>query len=424
MKQRREGDKIQNWHRPLGRNQLRQRYVRHRYDDPEAESAQDHSMQCDVDVDECWDYFNPNYCIYCGRPDTECQDFYEAYDEIRTYQVEQILTEIVGKRQPLFRSEWAKDERRSGESRQEKRSCNDVALDEPLIPQKLAAHIENVWHKLSSDDFASKLRESIGDSQNVDILNRASDLYGYAGLAKRICLFAPFWIRTPRTWDESGKRSLLDHLFVVYDVPEFLYGEWFRGDDEDVWYNRSGFFKWACWFIVLAQGGSLKQAARVFGWNIFGQFQHSLSSLPEDVSAVEACICAEIMRLGGSQVEVARIMSHPAFVIDPTEVSASESHTVFWRATVRWLIANRNALNDDEANLVLNWAMHEYTETIGATQRFSWRGRSPRATIERSREYRRQQDRPWSAHKWASRGWDWEINDNLKLMVVCRTHDR
>ena len=33
MKQRKDGEKIINWHKPLGRSQLRQRYLRHRHED-------------------------------------------------------------------------------------------------------------------------------------------------------------------------------------------------------------------------------------------------------------------------------------------------------------------------------------------------------------------------------------------------------
>jgi len=51
MKQKRFGKKVQNWHRPLGCDQLSQRFLRHRYDDPEADAEQSAFLSGVVEVD-------------------------------------------------------------------------------------------------------------------------------------------------------------------------------------------------------------------------------------------------------------------------------------------------------------------------------------------------------------------------------------
>src|SRR5262249_22438322 len=129
-------------------------------------------------------------------------------------------------------------------------------------------------------------------------------------------------------------------------------------------------------------------------------------------SPTEACLFAEVKRLGGSQTDFARVLQNPAFVIDPTERSAVESHSSFWHDTVRWLVTHGQAITDEESDLILSWAMHEYTEAERAGRApFSWKGRRVRAIVTRSIEYRRQLERPWSCYRCRGHGWDWVLED-------------
>jgi hypothetical protein len=163
---------------------------------------------------------------------------------------------------------------------------------------------------------------------------------------------------------------------------------------------------------MLGQGGSLKRAAEFFHWIIPNRFQHYLQDVPPDVSPIEACVFSEVRRLGGSLTDFVRILHNPAFVIDPTEHSAVASHADFWHETVCWLINHREAITDEQSNLILSWAMHEYTETEyqQQAQPFFWKGRSVAAVLERSLEYHRRVQRPWTGYKWNNHGWDWEID--------------
>jgi hypothetical protein len=108
-----------------------------------------------------------------------------------------------------------------------------------------------------------------------------------------------------------------------------------------------------------------------------------------------------------------RFPGHSALVFDPTETAVDESYASFWRDTIRWLIANRDAVSDEESSRILSWAMHEYTEGQRQGARpFSWRGRRLRPVLERSAEYRRQLERPYSGYKWNGHGWNWTPDDS------------
>jgi len=425
MKQKQFGKKVQNWHRPLGRNQLRQRFLRHRYDDREAELEEAQFMSGVVEVDEHWNPNAPHYCIICGR--TDCLSMELPGEEIPMYRMEGFLTDLVQKPRSISIS----PERVAFKSDKDDSGRQDHLYDTPRRPEtsienRLAAHIRGFSDSSTCADIAADIVGSVGSPENIDIVIRGAESLGHPHLAKRICLFAPFWIRSPMTWNEEGDRSLLDHLFVHHEVPGSIYTEWFREEARAMGDLTRGFFKWVCWFILLAQGGSLKRASREFEWTVSGKFQHYLKSSPADASPVEACIYAEVMRLGGSQVEFERIVSHPAFIIDPTQESGDPFHLTFWRNTICWLKKHRESITDEEANTILDWAMHRYTEASApmwnvregnsTARHFAWKGRSVNATLQRAQLYYQQQlERQTSLfehnYQWDSHDWDWEFAD-------------
>jgi hypothetical protein len=283
-----------------------------------------------------------------------------------------------------------------------------------------------------------QIRDSVADSDGVRIIQRAAKAINNREFARRLFLFSPFWIRSPQTSFQDNPLPLVAHLFVHYPIPEFLYAAWTEQHRDHLYSNfLHDNWKWLCWTVILGQGGSLKRAGREFDWNIPDKFQHHLSFVRSSVPPIQACIEAEVRRLGGRESDCDRIISHPAFAVDPTERSAQNGFEDFWRATVRWLVTNHDALTDEEATLVLDWACHENTEANRgcwagrefsldwllchenseanrAVRKFSWRGRSPRRVIESAREYQEYlhapsgpfQDRTWSSHDmdWAFEG--------------------
>ena len=205
---------------------------------------------------------------------------------------------------------------------------------------------------------------------------------------------------------------MIRHLFVQYEPPKFLYGEWY--DDN---FPR---FKWIVWFLLMSQGGSLKSAAKLFRWNMAGGFPARLYQVPPEYSPVQACMIAEILRLGG-RLETFQMLNH-TFTIDPTETRGPRFIS-FWRETVQWL--SRNA---DEITLmiqalgehlyyfitpILDWAMHKYTESERENGvPFSWQGRQVRQSYEASQEYVQSLNTVCERNlSWTSHGWDWNTTD-------------
>lgn len=215
--------------------------------------------------------------------------------------------------------------------------------------------------------------------------------------AKQVCLFAPFWLRPPRSWQPGSAASLLDHLFVRHEVPRFLYKEWLEE-------REMPRLKWLCWFILFAQNGSLKRTAKFFNWSIGAHFAASLFAAPEQLSPLEACIFTEVKSLGGSELDFTRITRDPAFVIDPTQPTDTPAQSKFWRDTVRWLVTHGDEIPDIEWNFIFPWAMQGYTEAQRAGRRpFSWTGRT-----ERARRYHQITRNPYLNHRWSAHGWDWQ----------------
>ena len=412
MKKKKFGQKIQNWHRPLGPSQLPRRFLRHRYD--EAGSTRPGEDLDDlVEVDDYWDCCDPRPGCYHGHP-----------NELFSFHLDHLWRAIAGPLPPHIALEPSAGNTTDVASENAVISVPPEATVESDAEERLAAFVEKLVHLSAQDSLVLRYRivQAIGATRNLEVVTSE---YSHAPeAAKRICLFAPFWRRSPQTWNKAGGTPLLDHLFVLYAVPRFLYAEWFRdlyprqeayyGDQPDI-EGEMPRFKWLCWFILLGQGSSLRRAAECFDWRIPPRFGHCLQDVPAEASPVAACVFAEVKRLGGSEIDAARILDNPAFVIDPTEFSAVESHWTFWQDTVRWLIAHRDAITDEQSDQILSWAMHQYTEAeqrrAQGTQPFSWKGRSVRAVLERIIEYRRQISRPLAGYTWQAHGWDWGLHE-------------
>ena len=372
MKQRKYGQKVQNWHRPLAPRQLERWFRRHRHD------ALPDEDDWDTEVRHA-DYFS------------------EESLDLRSLELKQLCREIVRRPTPLFSLERAMDGALHSEGECAVAGREDLELD-------LALFTQTITYFPNHPSTIRQIREAIGEDVYLDVITSSGRLVNGQLLVQNLCLFAPFWIRSPRTWT-GGKVSLVDHLLVRYEVPRFLYPEW----SEIPQLPR---LKWLCWFILFAQGGSLRRAAGLFDWNIPSRFEHFLRMASPGASLKEACGFAEIMRLGGSPIDCRRILSNPAFVVDPTEIPEDEALSEFWETTVRWLIAHSTAITDEQSEVILAWAMHEYTETERrGTQPFYWKGRGLRSVLQRSLDHQRRLERPWSCHSWPRHGWDWQPID-------------
>ncbi len=429
---------LKHWRRPSKKQGLSQRAQILKEGDPDLIKGKSLlEMEKYLEYDECWNVYDPDDEYYCRW------DYIEPYDEnVEHFNLHhRLLEEIIQLPASLFNElECIKKSLKSSEDGSLKRLQPGYLI----LEKALYDHIKK-FSFIKADDMEERilyLRESARGKRNIEkVIQFANNLQNMQ-VAKAILFFSPFWIRSPRTWEGGDEISFIKHIFIEYDVPQFLFKEWFRekynGLERNNRYINYLRFEWLSWLIILGQGSSLKKASSFFRRRIPSGFQHCLQDLPVDLSPVEACIFAEVKRLGGNNTDATRLLSNNFFVIDPTGES-DKNYFQFWQDTVRWLITHRNDFSDDESSIILRWAVHQYTEAERANyyrqverqnidalliednhqndllpqQSFSLKGRSVQRVLELSNEYLRQESLPWSELYWKNHGWDFIFDEPL-----------
>ncbi len=376
----------------LVRKQLRNKSVA---SSASSKEKRGHTVQAEQSMEQrseqvgSWCDRSNSYCAVCGCFD--CQRTGEGEgddDDLWWFSTDTFLTQTLLPRPPLFSAASAIQDIVSQCSETQIQTLDRTNPSAVPIEERLAEYIGHFGN--ISCDICSLLEGHICNARFIsDGFHVSEDNSLGTNAAKLAMLFSPFWIRPPNSWNRLGATSLLDHLFAFYDVPRFLYDAWLHYDKT---LRTQDNLKWLIWFILLGQGGSLKRASVRFGWKITNGLQQRLTQAPPDTSPVVACIFAEVTRLGGSEVDFRRIIRNPAFVVDPTatytESYVDESYSNFWEDTVRWLGRHRDAFSDEQSDLILAWAMHEYTERRNAARlnSFSWKRRGLRSVLEQSIE--------------------------------------
>jgi len=398
MKQKKFGKKIQNWHRPLGRDQLTRRYLQNRDADPEFENVKtDRHFDSEIfdfgEMDDDWSICSP-----------------------RQYKLTKLLTDLNSKTY-LF-DVWPAE---SQDDLSPDRQSEDInsPVEQVHDPEFFMEYIHGVLDYYVDPILIENAAANIDD---IKVLNKIGRELENSTFTRLIILFSPVWLRRPSNWQGGSDRSLIEHLFVKYEVPEFLYHTWFaKPDIINV--------KWICWFLILAQGGSLRKAGEYrlkniqdlsaserrernyYRWYLANGFQRQLYDLPERVTPLVACIMAEVKRLGGVRKDYLRLLKNHAFIVDVTGFyqqpgSELRPEPRFWRESVRWLIKYRDEISDQEAQSILVWARHEFIENYD----FSLRGRSVRTSLQRAVEYEESLSKPWEPYEWEGLGLDSKVD--------------
>ncbi len=416
MKQRKDGKKVYNWHRPLGPDALKRGYIRERDQltgiDENLASLEDYESDFSYDP---WTY-TPGWdcCEACFNEDRG----FANSSEVETRRLELLLQEVL---LPSFWKLHLEDIRQTIDGEEREEAASGVDRKNSLsLEDRLYRHVALIRsYATDSETLRHELLTSIGDQRGLKTIETLGRQVGSPNLAKLICLFAPFWLREPNAWDaEGGHVGLLRHLFVQYDTPWFLYPAWMNMED-----CHPDQLKWLVWFILMGQGGSLKQAAKRFGWKLTRSYTEHLNQVPADTDCIGAVLFAEVKRLGGSQRVYERLSGNAVFVWDPTnpeDVRLSESgFEAFWRETVLWLSQFELEFTDEQCDDVLAWAVHEYTEARReGGKRFTWKGRSPTRALERANRYHQELARPWQNKTWPKRGWDWQGGPNGEWEMI------
>lgn len=264
------------------------------------------------------------------------------------------------------------------------------------------------------------------------LLNEGIDL---SYLPPVLLMGYPFWVRPLAAWKGGTVRQLLAHLFELYPIPPVLVDV--VASDCHVWaipakadQYATRFVNPLAWLILRGQGGSVERVARRLGWRLSRALINHAES---DLLAVREpaigylggwLMYAEIHRLGAGEAEWARLERVESFLRGRVAGAATTSREqwlgsryltcwsdewlAFWRDTVRWLKRYRDALTDDDSDLVLQWAEHEFTER----GTFAWKGRTVASALQAQRAHHAAlavrtdvQPRRWKAH-----GWDWRYS--------------
>jgi len=154
------------------------------------------------------------------------------------------------------------------------------------------------------------------------------------------------------------------------------------------------------WGIILSYQGNLARAGKMFGWRIHSKIQYQIERLLSGAfdpaldrgtidryrSTPEELVClAEVLRQGGEACEYLRVNS-----FDPTERTISDASYFHWTDTLHWLITHRDRLSDEDGTQLVQWGDHRFTESLAGENRFSWKGRTPRAALRAAQEYQQQ----------------------------------
>ncbi len=382
MKQKKFGKKVQNWHRPLGRDELSQRYRRTRYMDPEFDDESGQPIEPEQQYDGYWDIYDPHDDWFCTRYAGELDG---EYIQLKRY------LQVLSTKQGFYNV--------SPDHLQNSIAIDQANTDVDGISQQqaqvLAMYLEHDYLTLHE-----KIESILVEPLDLYIVNAVAREIQNPHFAQWVFLFAPFWIRSPRTWQRGDSQSLIEHLFVRYPVPAYLYNEWFI---PKVWPR-----KWLYWFLILAQGGNLKQFAP--HWCVNAGFQQYLNEVPASMKPLGAAIYARVRQLGGQQQDSHRILSHSAYVQDVTrDISMYASdHPVqqraqFWEQTVLWLSQHSEQMNDEQCTYLLTWAQDRYVRE----GTFSWQGRAFASSLARAQTHYQEIQNPYYHYHWLNHGCDW-----------------
>jgi hypothetical protein len=412
MKQQRWGQRIVNWHQPYHHAELSRGYLRCRATTWQRELADD----CAIFEDARYDDDN-QYLSHYGDDlnDTGYDDRWSPYygDGLNyaCYAACQLLDQEVPRGQ--F---WQFFVQRGWPAPSAARLPGPAeALAHPIqLAERLADYRRLLMGaRVAAEWLPAAARQSIIATDLRQLQTIAARSGQGRAAARNLLLFRPFWVRSLNSWEPQGScgrdeiATLIAHLLVHYPVPPFLYREWMAELEPDR-------LKWLCWTILLGQGQSLHQADGHFGWELPRRFQHHLYAVPAQATALETCLYAEVARLGGSAVEFQRLRLAEPFAIDPTEPQEGLHFLTFWRSSVLWLIQHRQELGDQQAQLVLYWAMHQHTEALRNEGRpFTLIGRSVQRVLAASRVYQGYYANTYGAgpQRWAGHSWDWSWED-------------
>lgn len=241
-----------------------------------------------------------------------------------------------------------------------------------VVPEYQQQGAHNVQRK-AADDFAVLYvaHPAVRDLCEVTAKKAPKVLETYMRFFGR--LFHRGWLRDPRTWAPKGSsphtqwRSLIDHLYVKYPVPMFLYDPFYREEPQG-WGEPSHLTL----FFTAAQGGSIFELAKsgAYPVSLTKKMCHTFLTNKGATNAYEAARVAQVRAFGGSRKQEESVCASPlgaGYRVDEE----------FWATFIQWYCAN--PMLDDQALLtIFDYVVNQRVETLT----FSMKGRSALALLD------------------------------------------
>lgn len=404
MKQKKNNQKIVNWHRPLRRGEFHSGYVRGLgqartgtiREFEEEELQQDRCIRCGDVLCE-WDDLSNTRCNFCEHKDeSEEYDLYDSEEDFSETFVNRITLlkeptawNILGRmvfsnRLPLPRElvDEAKEKLAEGGVLGGKKVCES----ELAAKYQSATASERVGDILWTVDPRELvfLRQVLGLPQREGLNLEEADRTGEF-LVRLLALFADYRSRGVAGLQLNAADShervlrLARHFFSHYPVPQWLDAAWRQAIAEEDKIGQR--LKWACWFVCMGGGGSVRKMTKAMGYAVSNTTLRYLHEAPADLAPEVTCMWAEAMAITRKRRVADWIVKHQGYHINitsPPESQSEDSFRRFWLQTVKWFARYEQELTDDQADELLEWGWFRFNHAAREDEApFSWKGRKP-----------------------------------------------
>ncbi len=437
------GQKIQNWHRPLGKHEPRASYLRTRFADPDIQSQSKQFVDVNMLYTRCFDvapsglsfgrywespFYQPSHVddrdplrntnvfevwngqwssnsqtlevsreVYCpiqGQNAAEARKaFLQAPGAQTQYRIDILLDWFQKRRSTTFLRDLVIPE-------------SEVISSEVMpLEERLADFVDGLLYLADQNIPTNQLPALLFSGCDFDAISFVARHIKNPYLKTASCLFAPFWVRNPFTCDSSlDELAFVKALFGVYEAPEFLLlQDWAS--------NSKHTLKWFVWFILLTQGGSLQRAAGLFDWWIPKRTQAHLAQCHQNTRASHAMFGMWLPSLGATATDCQRILRDHRFEVDPSDGLDTPHIQHFLLPAFQWLIRHAQGISDLEYRQILDWMYHLRTETELEHPVFCLRGLNLRSALHYSFEYAQNIGKSYGRFVWSKHGWDFSFTD-------------
>ena len=138
------------------------------------------------------------------------------------------------------------------------------------------------------------------------------------------------WVRPITTWKKKFKsrerqfEDIINHLFVKYEMPKFMYKSWF-------WSGNTLYTDQIQWFIDIGAGKNIRKSKDV-PIKLTKKMAHVFMSAPDNFTPKEAIRFAQITDMGGNMRNIRGVMT--------SKIGNDFKNNDFWITVIKFFINN------------------------------------------------------------------------------------